>query len=347
MTSINCKTEADFGAFIPSMLDDFGLNPFEFRVYAHISRRAGGGGKCWEGMQNIADLCKMNIKTTRKAIAALVAFCLIRVEFNPGATNHITLTHPSEWEKPDTPTKSGMTTKTDTPTKSGRTPLPNQGVPPLPDLVDEGTPYEGTPKKDLFPLPQKTKNDRALEKEERSLEKKNAKEESETNFGVNDRFWDVSKAPWKNDDGTFREEMIAAFAEINKKWDICTLPNGKRNDIAIANHLRRKEARCFAQTITNEERIELLAYWQYIQENAEPETAEKSEAESKQKRWDELRSQLQPLVDRGDIDVYIHTDGAHRELRARCLKSGHITIESRLHWIIQSYQYELLNEPPF
>lgn len=70
-------------------------------------------------------------------------------------------------------------------------------------------------------------------------------------------------------------------------------------------------------------------------------TQESSEVESKQKRWDELRSQLQPLVDRGDIEVYIHTDGGHQELRARHIASGMITIESRLHWIIEPYQREL------
>ena len=87
-------------------------------------------------------------------------------------------------------------------------------------------------------------------------------------------------------------------------------------------------------------------------DRAEPEQPqEASEAESKQKRWDELRSQLQPLVDRGDIEVYIHTDGGHQELRARHFVSGMITIESRLHWLIESYQYELKsksnNQCPF
>ena len=34
----------DWGAIIPSFLDDYGLDPYEMRVYIRLARRAGMGG---------------------------------------------------------------------------------------------------------------------------------------------------------------------------------------------------------------------------------------------------------------------------------------------------------------
>lgn len=69
MTSnINVTDERDLGAFIPSFLDDFGLNPYQFRIYCRLARRAGAGGQCWESADNMAKACLMNRKTVMKSI---------------------------------------------------------------------------------------------------------------------------------------------------------------------------------------------------------------------------------------------------------------------------------------
>lgn len=149
--------ERDYGAFIPSFLDDYGLNADEFRVYAHIARRAGSGD-CWEGIDAIANHCKMNVKTARKAIAMLIKAGLLSSETRKGKTNVIRLKKHSLWvdstqleaiRKQLTPTKTG-TTKTGTPTKTGttsrgRTTPTYLGTPPLPAEADEGTPIKVLP----------------------------------------------------------------------------------------------------------------------------------------------------------------------------------------------------------
>ncbi len=151
---IKATDERDLGAFIPSTLDDYGLDPFEFRVYSHIARRAGSG-ECWEAIDNIAACCKMNVKTARKAIALLSLAGLITQAPRQGKTNSIKLTHSRGWVKSSdldlireklTPTKSGTPTRRyPTPTKSGTPPLPSGGTPPLPNQVPKGTPIKGIP----------------------------------------------------------------------------------------------------------------------------------------------------------------------------------------------------------
>lgn len=96
---IAVSDERDLGAFIPSFLDDFGLNPYEFRVYCRLARRAGAGGQCWESINNIADKCKMNRKTVMQAIAKLLKYCFIRQTKRPGKSDLYQLTHHRHWIK--------------------------------------------------------------------------------------------------------------------------------------------------------------------------------------------------------------------------------------------------------
>jgi hypothetical protein len=57
--------------FIHSDLDDAGLSPAEFRVLAHLSRRAGKNGICEPGIRSISQTCELSINTIRNAIAGL------------------------------------------------------------------------------------------------------------------------------------------------------------------------------------------------------------------------------------------------------------------------------------
>lgn len=161
MSQYSASDERDLGTFIPSFLDDYGLTSDEFRIYAHVARRAGSG-TCWESVGAIAKICKMDIKTVRKVLAVLKIAGLLDVEDRPGKTTLYRLTKHSLWVHPDrlneiresiTSTKSGTTksgrgtvlgtTKQhqDTPTVSGGTPLP--------ETVPEGSPIreyqEGIP----------------------------------------------------------------------------------------------------------------------------------------------------------------------------------------------------------
>jgi hypothetical protein len=124
--------------FVHSSLDDLGLDPEPFRVYCHLSRRAGTG-YAFPGLNSVAAACKINVKTARKAIQTLKELRMVDVQERAGHTSLYTLTASKEWVTPTTltPTVLGRTTTSGrtTPTCLGRTPLPSQ-------------PYEGNTLRD-------------------------------------------------------------------------------------------------------------------------------------------------------------------------------------------------------
>lgn len=127
----------DLPVFIHSEVDDLGLTPFEFRVYAHLARRVDGrNGKYWESVKAGAEICRMNMKTYRVALANLVDIGLVAREERTGQTSVYRLTPKCAWL---TPTVLGR----GTPPLSGRPPLPNQG--------DKGTPLKVLPLRGVHP----------------------------------------------------------------------------------------------------------------------------------------------------------------------------------------------------
>ena len=81
----------DLPIYVHSEIDDLPLTPNEFRVYAHLSRRAGRGNLAWPSYATIAEICfrpmyrKAKDATLRErardAVKALERFGLIeRVE---------------------------------------------------------------------------------------------------------------------------------------------------------------------------------------------------------------------------------------------------------------------------
>lgn len=62
---------------LPVLIDDASLSPYGFRLYAHIKRRAGEDGSCFEGTRSIAEVCRMSVGQVSKAKAELKAAGLI------------------------------------------------------------------------------------------------------------------------------------------------------------------------------------------------------------------------------------------------------------------------------
>ncbi len=91
------RDRRDLGAFIPSFLDDYPLDPEEFRLYAHIVRRVGKGG-CFEAVPNMAKHCRMDKQKAQKAIQVLVKAKMIEPEVRAGKTTIYGLTPYEEWE---------------------------------------------------------------------------------------------------------------------------------------------------------------------------------------------------------------------------------------------------------
>lgn len=134
----------DLPFMVHSELDDIGLDPFEFRVYAHAVRRAGGeNGELWESVEAGAAHCRMDVKTYRAALATLVKLRLLTRKDRPGQTSVYRLTPRSAWLA--TPTRNGRATESGRGTGNGRGTPTRNGRTPLPETVDKGNPLKGIP----------------------------------------------------------------------------------------------------------------------------------------------------------------------------------------------------------
>lgn len=156
MSETAIKEKRELRLFVPSDLDDYGLDPFEFRLYARISRRAGKDGEASESVPNMAAACHITVNRARKVLQLLEQAGLIESIERPGNT---TLRRPrpqSEWVQPQrlqelrslsTPAKNNRGNKNSTSTKFDSTLPPKLTPLPLSNLTDEGIPSEGIPNK--------------------------------------------------------------------------------------------------------------------------------------------------------------------------------------------------------
>ena len=158
------KDRRDFAIVVPSYLDDFGLDPYEYRIYSHIVRRAGKNG-CFESIPNMSKHCLISEKIVRRSLKVLLDSNLITVvKSAPGKSVVYEITSREEWCNPE---KLVDFREKHTPSKSATTPLAN-----LPDEVfpSKEVPSKGIPSK-VFPLnPQEEKS------EEINLENANTKD---------------------------------------------------------------------------------------------------------------------------------------------------------------------------
>jgi len=137
-------TRTDFNVvFIHSRLDDYGLPPPAFRIYAHLARRAGSG-EAYPAIATMARTCHVHPQTARRAVQLLAKHGLITREDRPGTTPIYRLTPASQWRPPTL--ISGDPSETDAPPKAREaTPAkPRQGHPSATDTA-EGNPVEGNP----------------------------------------------------------------------------------------------------------------------------------------------------------------------------------------------------------
>jgi len=80
---------------IPNIVDDMDLDPYAFRLYVHLRRRAGNErGACWERTEKLAEACHMSVGKVSQSKGVLVESGLITIEkrvCEKGKYDHITL----------------------------------------------------------------------------------------------------------------------------------------------------------------------------------------------------------------------------------------------------------------
>ncbi len=88
----------DWGAIVAPVLDDYGLDPYEMRVYIRLARRAGMGGQCWESISKMAKACRMSDRKVKDCLALLTAAHLVKQIKRPsGMTNLYELMPETHW----------------------------------------------------------------------------------------------------------------------------------------------------------------------------------------------------------------------------------------------------------
>lgn len=95
--SANDQRQAPF-VYFDVELDDANLNPYEFRIYSRIARRAGGGDHyCSESLSSMASGCQMSTRSVIRAIQELAKRRMIRRVAKQGEVSRYALLDKKYW----------------------------------------------------------------------------------------------------------------------------------------------------------------------------------------------------------------------------------------------------------
>jgi predicted transcriptional regulator len=86
-------------AYIHNLLDEYGLDPYEFRLYTHIVRRTGGkpDGVCFASLRKTAEICKMSMRKAQQAMKVLINANLVTQKKRTGRTDEYKVTPIHTW----------------------------------------------------------------------------------------------------------------------------------------------------------------------------------------------------------------------------------------------------------
>ncbi len=122
--------------FIHSSLDDADLTPQEFRVFAHLARRASDGKGCFASIDNMATVCKIHKDTLVKCLKTLTTRGMAIRNERPGKTTLWWITPPDHWILDPTLKTVGVVSE-------GGDPPETEGAHPPETKGDEGNTRKG------------------------------------------------------------------------------------------------------------------------------------------------------------------------------------------------------------
>ncbi|NEO53806.1 MAG: helix-turn-helix domain-containing protein [Okeania sp. SIO3B5] len=87
--------------FVSRALDDYGLNLYEFRILAHVSRREGPKHGCYASQKKMAESCGMGQRKVLEVLKVLCEAGILRKEKSPTRRTNIYRLNPgSKWKHP-------------------------------------------------------------------------------------------------------------------------------------------------------------------------------------------------------------------------------------------------------
>jgi hypothetical protein len=99
---LEVNSRPDSVMFVHNFLDEYGLDPYEFRVYAHAVRRTGGkrDGKFFASLSKTAEICQMSVRRVQYSLKFLCEAGFLIQEKRAGRTDQYRLTPASKWANP-------------------------------------------------------------------------------------------------------------------------------------------------------------------------------------------------------------------------------------------------------
>lgn len=151
--------------FVSGGFDDFGWDPFEFRMLARINRRCNGKegvtGTFWESVPKLARKLQMSQHVTRRTLQILEeSRAIYVVKADPGESKNYKVHDASKWvslvelqviREKHTHTKNDRGIRSVTTIKSDKRGASKTKRVPLPKTIDKGLPSEGLPNK-VYPV---------------------------------------------------------------------------------------------------------------------------------------------------------------------------------------------------
>lgn len=97
------NTRPDSVMFVHNVLDEYGLEPYEFRIYAHAVRRTGRklNGEYFASLTKTAEICQMSVRKAQYALKFLCEAGFLTQEKRKGRTDVYRMTHSRDWVKPE------------------------------------------------------------------------------------------------------------------------------------------------------------------------------------------------------------------------------------------------------
>lgn len=85
--------------FVHQYLDEYELDPFEFRVYAHVVRRTGGKtqGDFFASLSKTAEICQISVRKVQQALKFLYEARFLDQDKRQGRTDVYKLTSTKDW----------------------------------------------------------------------------------------------------------------------------------------------------------------------------------------------------------------------------------------------------------
>jgi DNA-binding transcriptional ArsR family regulator len=85
--------------FVHQFLDEYELDPFEFRVYAHVVRRTGGKtqGEFFASLSKTAEICQLSARKVQQALKFLYEAGFLDQDKRQGRTDVYKLTTTKDW----------------------------------------------------------------------------------------------------------------------------------------------------------------------------------------------------------------------------------------------------------